>query len=240
MSSAQALKQIGDCDIQTLRLKRQLDELPEAAGIFQCRAQRKDLQAKSDQAAELAEDVHAKLAKAQTQKAEIDERVADLRKRIDNNKDFRLADSLTRDLDSQVEQQEALVEEEQSLNERRDKIEELTAQLDQMKADLDAKEAGLTETFKEKGGAIKAQIDEYEKQRTESLGELDDQTAKLYESLLDEKNGIAIAQLEGEHCSACHFTFQEGQLSRLHHGPDVTECPNCHRIMVVRGAEDSD
>ena len=124
--------------------------------------------------------------------------------------------------------------------ERQIKVDNLAEQVAQALAKTDHAEAHHTESFKQKGSAIKAHISELETKRAALIAQLDPATAQRYEALRAEKNGVAVSRLEDDHCTACRSTILDGMLAKLRKGGEIAECPNCHRMMVVPQGEGDD
>lgn len=238
MASVKTLMRIRECDTEILRLRRQIDELPQAAQIVECRAKRKELKGKQDQTVELSDEVESKLAAFQREEESIIKKLNDLQATLDSTHDYRVTQSVTRDMQGLVKRQGTLVEESDALLERQIKIDKLYNQIAGMLKDLDHKEEHLVEEFKKAGGALKQQVDKLASEREGLLGQLDELLKARYEKLRQEKAGVGIAVLEGATCSACRSEIMEGQLRRLQAGPALGECPNCHRLLIVREDEE--
>lgn len=233
MSNASDLLELQQCDASIVRLRRELDDLPEMKAIMDCRAKRKEIKAKQDQVIEHLEDVEGKIAALQDEEEQIVTKITGLQEKLDESADYRESASITRDMEMQVARQSQIASEQEQLLERQIKIENLAEQVVGALKKVDQAEEQNTAQFKQKGGAIKAEMDALAVRRKSLLEKLDASMAKRYEALRAEKNGIAVSQLEDDHCTACRSIILDGTLAKLRKGPDVAECPNCHRIMVV-------
>ena len=238
MSDIEVLQQLQSCDLERMRAEKQLDELPEAKSIMDCRARRRELKGKQDEIVELADDAEAKLEALQREEQQVIEKINALQQQLDTTSDYRVTQSVTRDMQGQVKRQATLAGDVDAMLERQIKIDNFADQLSGMLADVDEKERAYTVTFKEKGGALKARIDELAAEHTRLGQLLAPETLARYERIRDEKGGIGLARLDGERCSACSTLILTGQLAKLRKGPAIAECPNCHRIMIVRDEED--
>jgi predicted nucleic acid-binding Zn-ribbon protein len=54
---------------------------------------------------------------------------------------------------------------------------------------------------------------------------------KEYESLFENKKGIAVATLQDNSCSVCGTTFTPSQCQASHSQAEIFHCPTCHRIV---------
>ncbi len=234
MSGIQALLNLQECDTQIMRSKKELDELPEVKAIMECRAKRKEIKGKQDQVIEMSDEIEAKIAKLQKEEENVIKKIADLQAKLDSSSDYRVTSSVTRDMDGQVKRQAGIAKELDELLERQIKIDNLADQVAEMLERVNHSEQHHTEHFKEKGGAIRDRIASLEAERDTLLAQIDPAVAAKYEALRQEKNGIGLSRLEGEHCSICRSEILTGELNKLLKGPALSECPNCHRLMVVR------
>lgn len=238
MSISQTLQLLSEKERALLRAQRELDEIPEAAQIVECRAKRKELKAKQDQVVELTDEVTEKIAAFEDEENKLLAKMKDLQETLDHSTDYRVTSKVTRDMDGLLKREQTINQEMDALLERQIKIDNLGAQVLDLLEKLDHKEHHLTEDFKAKGGEVKGRIDAIANHVERLLAELPSELQYRYKKVKEEKGGIAVAQLEGTHCSACHVEFQTGALAKLKAGPAVTECPSCHRIFLARIEED--
>jgi uncharacterized protein len=227
------LLELQACDTSIIRLKKQIDELPEAEQIKECRSKRKQLKAKQDQVFELADESENKMKSLQDEEEKVLKKIAEFQETLNSNSDYRVTQKITRDMEGQVKRQKTLAQEQNDELERQIKIDKLANSVIQMLHDLDEKEDKLTNQFKTKGAQLLQQIKELTDSRKAYFDKMDEHLAHKYERLREEKGGIALAWLEGDHCSVCHTSFLTGDLQRLKHGDNLTECPNCHRLFIV-------
>lgn len=238
MADIDTLLELQRNDLARLRVERQLQELPEAKQIVECRAKRKTIKGKQDQVIELSDEVEEKLSKLQAEEERVIAKINELQAKLDATSDYRVTKSVTKDMEGQMKRQASISREQDELLERQIKIDKLADQVADMLGKLDHREQHLTEDFKSKGGELKGQIDGFKARHDELVAQLSDvRLGRRYEQLAGEKGGIAVARLEGDHCTACHTTLPAGQLAKLRKGPNLAECPNCQRLLVVRQAE---
>lgn len=240
MASIKVLEQLQACDTEYIRAQKELESLPEAKQIMEYRAKRKEIKGKQDQVVELSDDVEAKIAKLQREEEQVIAKINELQAKLDSSSDYRVTQSVTKEMNGQVKRQASIADEQNELLERQIKIDKLADQVADMLAKVDHGEHHVTEEFKRKGTAIKEHMDQLAAERTALIVQLDGETASRYEQIREEKGGIALAFLDGDHCSVCSTVILTGQLYQLQHGPALAECPNCHRLMIVRQDEDGE
>ncbi len=73
------------------------------------------------------------------------------------------------------------------------------------------------------------------KQRETLTGNLDKGLLQQYEDMRERKNGVAVASIENEVCSACNVKIPSGVLSTLRSQSErLITCPSCGRILYAR------
>lgn len=203
-----------------------------------CRAKRKEIKGKQDQVVELLDEVEGKLAKLQAEEERVIAKIKALQEKLDTNADYRATASITRDMEGQVKRQKNIAIEQDELLERQIKVDNLAEQVAQALAKTDHAEAHHTESFKQKGGAIKAHIGELETKRAELIAQASTRPwAQRYEALRAEKNGVAVSRLEDDHCTACRSTILDGHARQVAQGRRdrrMSQLPS-HDGRLVRG-----
>jgi uncharacterized protein len=56
-----------------------------------------------------------------------------------------------------------------------------------------------------------------------------------YERLLEARDGVALAMLDGRTCQGCYIAVPTNIYVRLSRGQEVVACPNCQRILYLPG-----
>lgn len=73
----------------------------------------------------------------------------------------------------------------------------------------------------------------HESERQASISNIDPQELRLYESLRNKKNGVAVAQVIEKTCAACGSTLTAASFSAVHNPNVITYCPTCGRILYL-------
>ena len=194
MTISQTVYQLALKEAELLRAKKELDQIPEAAQIVECRAKRKELKAKQDQVIELTDEVSEKLARFEEEENRLLAKMRELQETLDHSTDYRVTSKVTRDMDGLLKREQTINDETDALLERQIKIDNLAAQLADMLAKLDHKERHLTEDFKEKGGEAKARVDALQAQIERLVGELPAALQTRYAKVKAEKGGRGLPQ----------------------------------------------
>lgn len=237
MDPAHALIELQEKDLALLRLNRQLDEMPEKRAILAARTRLAEIRALKTRSEAAARAIDADVKRAedeiQTVSASLEAEQAKLLSgAVTNPKELQ---AISRELDAFKRRVDRL---EQELMTRLQKREDANAQAGRIHAAIiagEAVEAQLTVKFKEHGGELLSAIDAEKHEREALLEAIPQELRDLYESVRESRHGIGVGTLEGSMCSACRVTLPAGKVDALLHGPDVGVCPNCQRLLIVRG-----
>lgn len=145
---------------------------------------------------------------------------------------------------------QAHLQEIESANTEKGKTEELLLMVmekgDLLRKEVASKEAALA--AEEKAfSREKAEMDERLKQLSESARKLEQEWAavseKVDKKLLDEykrlaagRKGMAVAPLNGNICTGCHFSLPPQLVAEVKKGEKIHTCTYCHRILYVKPA----
>jgi predicted nucleic acid-binding Zn-ribbon protein len=237
MDQVHALVQLQEHDLALARLERELDEMPEKRAILAARAKIGDiekLKARTD-AAVYAIDAASRATedKIATVKGKMDAEQAKLVSgEVSNPKELQ---AVSMELDSLRRRVEAL---ESDLLGQMQKREDGAAQVAKIEAALTEghrREAELTARFKEHGGDIVAHIEAERRARSVAAAATGAELLQRYESTRASRHGIGVGVLSEGRCSACRVGLPAGKVAALEQGPDVSTCPSCGRILIVRG-----
>ncbi len=236
MTEGDALIALMEQDLAIARATKALDELPEKKAILQLRQRLKEIEG-------VAEKAEAYLRKANAMVARAADEVASVQAKIDAEQakvlsgsvtDSKELQHLTREIDALVRRKDTLEREELGLME---KAETGEAQVSRVHAALNeggAKEASLIEAYKARGGEMQTEIARLKAGREAIAAKLPAALLARYEAIRASKHGIAVGELKGSLCTACRTAIPSGEAQSLAAGPEIGECPNCKRIMIVR------
>jgi predicted nucleic acid-binding Zn-ribbon protein len=235
MSEAASLLALQDADLRVLRLNKQFEELPQRQKAVDTRAKRDQVRARATQVAELRKECDKTLALLNDEAASIKQKIAESQGKMDTAKNYKETEQFSREIEGLARRLEKVEYDTLQAMERSDKIAAVETQVNDAQAKLKAQEDALIASFREDGTSLKGQIAQAEAERKELAAALSPDTLQRYEKRAQTKGGIGAAQLEGGRCSACRVAFSDGQMNKLQNGPEIGECPFCHRLLVVVG-----
>lgn len=228
--------ELQELDLQLLRDKKLIEDMPEIAELARKRKLYMKLKAEATRLFAQRKDIDSDLA-------DLDEREREINEEVDHAHD---------DVDAtNYEEVQDLEIRLSTLAKDLEKVAYIRSERKAQLADLDAKQRQLsdytarfeesvkaeTRAAREKAERTRGDIDRNERKRTQLLSQLDAATRARYLAASDRFHGLAVERLEGEVPSICRTHLQPSSLADLRHMGEVGECPYCHRI-IVTPAED--
>jgi hypothetical protein len=237
VDATKALVELQEHDLALARLNKQLDEMPEKRAILAARgklAELNALQARSETALSAAD--------ALVRRGEDDLRT--LNERIKAEQDKLLSgavkspkelQAISMELDSLKRRANALEADTLSKMEKREASAGQSVKIAAAIATGEGTEARLTDRFRQLGGTLLTSIDAENRAREALLTGLPADLRARYEQIRSSRRGITVGVLKQGMCSACRVGLPAGKVEELVNGPDVGVCPNCSRLLIVRG-----
>ena len=87
--------------------------------------------------------------------------------------------------------------------------------------------------FDARGEVLKANLDELTGKRSGVISQVPEEARRLYEKILDKKEGLALVPLVGEACGACRIDIRPQLLNELKLKEALVVCENCSRILYT-------
>lgn len=242
MDLARALLSLSEQDLGIVRAEKQLDELPEKRTILEVRKKIREFESLLTKAQAYVDEAQRAVKRDEDETAALDAKIDAEQSKIisgavTNPKELQ---NLSRELDALRRRKDKLENTTISIME---KVEAGQAQVATVAAAIQKaheREEGLIAEFQAKGGALQRDIAAMKARRDAVSAALPADMLGRYERARQAKHGVAVGTLQGEMCSACRVQLPSERVQSLEAGPDIAECPNCKRILIVRlagGAE---
>ena len=240
MADPQTLLSLQACDIDIRRAEKQLDELPEKRAILDVRHKAADVSKLREKAADLIHRLERDIAATNDEVAGIDTKIAEVQAALDSGEvsNPKEVHNLAREMDALKRRKDKLENETLQTMERLEKARGQAEKIDTALSQLSSKEAELVAEFREKGGEIQSSLERHRTRRSELASELSGGLLERYEATRSAKGGIGAARLDSHTCSACRMELPAERVRDLLAGGDIGVCPQCRRLLVVRGFGD--
>jgi uncharacterized protein len=233
------ITKLQDLDLELLRARKRLDEMPEKAAILAMRRKVAELEALRSRARQAQDAEDAGIRKLEDETVTLEQKMeAEQGKlmsgEVTNPKEVA---NLSRELDALRKQKEKLESETLVEMEVREKAAEQVAKIEATITEGKRREGVLVKDFQEKGGVLTADVARLEKERAAVAAAIDPTLRAQYERLRETKHGIGLGVLHDATCSACRVELPSTKVEALRSGPAVGICPACHRLIVVTPRE---
>ena len=116
-----------------------------------------------------------------------------------------------------------------AIEKRKTTVETVRLSLETHEADLTV----LTERIGQESDTLSAKIQELTSQRDRLLPMVDPMLLKRYDAMRVRLGGVAVSQVEGGSCTACHTQITAGLLGSMKTAPELRTCENCSRILYL-------
>ena len=233
MSEASLLRELQHIDLEILRISKKLHDIPEREALEKVVKTLSEIGEKSKQISALRSNCEVEMQKLSDEDVQLAKRAKELQAEIDANVDFRIVDRLTRDLEGIAKRRNKVEFEHDKLIERSEKITALEDQVLEVTRKHESEESELRERIAQAENSVQSKMSELKSQHDKVASQLPSETLEEYTKIAKAKGGIGVGVLQGTHCSACRVEFPEGKLMQLHSGPNITKCPQCHRLLIV-------
>ena len=108
---------------------------------------------------------------------------------------------------------------------------------DALQAEIDGLEkefAVLDESLTREEGEVVVKLKDMDEERRRRMGAgVPPDVLNQYERLLEARDGVALAMLDGRTCQGCYIAVPTNIYVRLTRGREVVACPNCQRILYL-------
>lgn len=235
MTEGEALVALMEQDRALDRALKTLDELPEKEAILKLRRRLKEIEGVADKAAAYLKTANAMVARAADEVATVQAKIESEQAKVTAGevRDPKELQHLTREIDALVRRKEALEHQQLGLMEKAEAGEAQVARIEATLEEGRSKERSLIEAFRAHGGELQTEIARLKAGRSAISAQLEGRVLARYEALREAKRGVAVGILQGSLCSACRTEMPAGNRQALEAGPEVGECPNCRRMIVV-------
>ena len=226
MSVGSTLLELQEIDLTLMRDKEQLQNLPEIAEL----ARRRKLYIK------LKGDVTKYFAQCKDVEIDLQEALHDgiekARREVDMD-DYRQVQQLEITLSDFAKKLDRVEFERTEAHQKLSTIQADEAILKQNLKKIEDAIVALTKQARTHAVDIQSAIDKNERKRAQLFETLDPALGNAYKDASKRFGHLAVEKLEGNVPSICRMTLQSSSMSDLRHANEVTECPYCHRLMVI-------
>jgi predicted nucleic acid-binding Zn-ribbon protein len=236
------IRKLQDLDLELMRTRKRLDEMPEKLAILQMRRKVAEFGALRSRAQAAHDAIDSSVKKHEGETELLEQKMADEQAKllsgdVTNPKEVA---NISRELDALRRQKEKLDNDTLAEMEKRENAAEQVGKVEAAIEEGKRREAVLTADFQEKGSAITAEISQLEAERKVVAAALAPELLGQYERLRETKHGIGLGVLHDNTCTACRVELPAVKVAALRGGEPIGVCPACHRLLVVTPKEDEE
>jgi predicted nucleic acid-binding Zn-ribbon protein len=229
LSSLTALIALQSLDSASDGARRRLSEFP---------AMEEAIDARIAAAAAAVDAARSRLAEIQTARRALEKDVALIDSRLARFDDHKAAVKTNQEYTALLHEISAAKTEKDAIEER---ILESMEQTDAISAELKAHEAALADVKRDAGDArkrlgeerqsLEAELARLTADRTHEKAAVPGPLLSKYEQLVKQRRGIAVAQMTGETCKACHVRLRPHVAQIIRRNDEIIQCESCQRIL---------
>lgn len=239
MKESEALVMLQDVDLKLIRDRNTLNKMPQAAKIETVRAAKKKLASEYKKILGQLKDCKMDIEDNESDHLRMEEITEDVHQQIQEcQSDYRAMHDFEVQLSALAKRIEKLEFRHKELERELAKLE----QADKNARDLDDKLTqqgkALIESYRNDSAELRKNIEDLQKQREHAIRNLQPKTYERYQTAQKRFGGLAVETLKGNTPSICRVALQPSSFDDIRRGPEITECPYCHRMLVTDGMFD--
>jgi len=234
MQTARDLLELQQVDLGILRDRKAIEAIPEMAQIQEVRAKQKELARRTTKVLGMLKDQQIEAEDNDGRRGTLTRHVEEVNLDSSQSSDFRRIQANNAELDRLAKRLEKVDFNQKKVLAEIERLEGILAQAEQVKAALDAREAELLESFKQTAGELKEDLRNLINRREALHERIPADVLESYHASCNKHGQVGVSELVGRTCTGCGVEMQTSQTEALRRGPDISTCPVCGRMIVVR------
>ena len=235
MSEASSLLRLQEVDLQLIRLRKTLSAMPQQEKLRAIALAKRKLATQLTSIVGQRKDVEMELADNEEEHGKCVAKTREVRSQVSERvQGYRQVQDLEAQLTSLAKRQEKLEFNHNDIVERLERIQKAEANARSVGERLLAEEAAQKESFDRETADLQAQCRVLEQERAGLVATISDEVLAAYDVASKRFGGLAVESLSSNVPSTCRVKLQPAIFQKLVKGPRITECPYCHRMLVVQ------
>lgn len=234
MSDASSLVRLQEVDLQLIRLRKTLSAMPQQEKLRAISLAKKKLAGQLKQIVGQRKDVEMELADNESDHEEVVNKTLEVRERVTERvQGYRQIQDLEAQLTSLAKRQEKLEFTHLDIAARLERLQKAEQNARDLAEKLLAEEQTQTESYERNSSDLQARVRVLEQERAALVASLPPEVVETYDASVKRFGGLAVETLSSNVPSICRVKLQPAIFQKLQKGPRITECPYCHRMLVV-------
>lgn len=237
MKETQALLRLQEIDIELMRLNAQLKNMPQQKKLVAISSAKRSLATKLKKIVGQRKDAEIELGDNEAAHEKTVRRVSEVQGEAEvRAQDFRGIRDLEAHLTALAKQLEKIEYKHGELEANLERLMRAEQNALDLDAKLEAERAAQQESFDRASSDLMARVRVLAAERAQVQDALPSEVMDSYTRAAKRFGGLAVERLRGNVPTTCRVKLQQGIFGELMHGPEITECPYCHRLLVTEGA----
>lgn len=235
VSDTNVLLRLQEVDLELMRLRKQLSELPQRAKIEMIRAATKKLIAQLNRCVGERKDLEMELEENEADHKNVEALVDETQAQLhEAGSDYRALRDFETQLSQLAKRIEKLEFDHKKLAAKLDEVRGSEKKLRTTGAQLQAELKAQSDAFHTASADIEAQLEKLQAERDRIKPTLAPELQLRYETARERFDGLAVETLQGNKPSICRVTLQPSSYHDIMYAhKTVQQCPYCHRILIV-------
>lgn len=234
MKETEALLGLQKIDLELMRYAKTLRAMPQTKKIDAAKLARKKIASQLAKIVGQRKDCEMEIADNETEHQRMADKTTQIQAAYEGGQaTYREVQDLERNLTSLAKHREKLEFSHRELEAQLDKLKLAENNARAVDDRLQEEIGALEESFRQDTADIAAKVAELKQEREHCLRNMSDGVKADYEVAFKRFGGLAVERLNGNVPSICHVQLQPSQFGDIKKGPEITECPYCHRMLVT-------
>ena len=236
MSDASSLLRLQDIDLSLLRIENQLKKMPEQERLVKIADAKKRVSSQLSRIIGERKDVEMDIEALEERHAMLENKVSEVKANAEERvRNYRQVNDLEAQLTSLAKKIEKCEFELGPLMERQEALNASEQHGIELMNSLNEQEEAQKEQFRAHTVNMRKEAQSLLAERAKLVESLSDDLVKRYEAARKRFSGLGVETLKGNIPTTCRVKLQPGSYQQLMRGPDISECPYCHRILILGG-----
>ncbi len=234
MSDASSLLRLQEVDLQLMRLRKTLSAMPQQEKLRAIAMAKKKLASQLMQIVGQRKDAETEIADNEADHAKIVGLTAEVRAQVNERvQGYRQIQDLETQLTALAKRQEKLEYVRLEMEERYERLQKAERNARELGTRLIEEEKAQIDSYEKSTADLQAQVRVLEQERTALRNSLPANVVEDYDVAVKRFGGLAVESLSSNVPTTCRVKLQPAIFQKLQKGPRITECPYCHRMLVV-------
>ena len=240
MADATMLLRLQQVNLDLMRTRKLVEELPQKEQITKIRKATKRVSSELSRITGVRKDLELAVSDNEDDHLHVSELVDEAQKRAEGQQDYRAIRDLEGQLTAYAKRLEKLEFDRAHLEEQLAAVQAKEQEYNAWLAKAKAEEDALLAAYKADVESAGTRMNELLAEREELAGAMPQELLDRYVRASKRFQGLAVETLNGNKPSICRVALQPSQYAQLKSEDGICECPSCHRILVLDEGEDEE